>query len=97
MVSKYPIFTAIAYASLAEVGSYFIDTRFDAFDRIIDYLATGKMSYECFNDYEIQVLKDNIDYFQLKAPAPPVKPPVVQSNRKPASGDYCRSCGQEYY
>ena len=47
-------------------GSYFIDRPYEAFERIIQYLSDGELSFEGLNQYEARMLRDNLDFFQIQ-------------------------------
>ena len=49
--------------------AYFIDRPSDGFERILEYLSSGRLSYAGLNAYEIDCVRDNLDYFIL-SPAP---------------------------
>lgn len=46
-------------------GSYFIDRPYEAFERIIQYLSDGELSFEGLNQYEARMLRENLDFFQI--------------------------------
>jgi hypothetical protein len=48
-----------------EKGEYFIDRDYEGFERILNYLSTGNLSFKGLNDYEKDVLISNLDYFQI--------------------------------
>ena len=54
------------------LGTYFVDRRSDAFDRIIDYMSSGKLVTIGLSAYELLVLEDNLAYFKLQPYDPPV-------------------------
>lgn len=47
-------------------GAYFIDRPYEAFERIIQYLSEGEMSFEGLNQYEARMLRENLDFFQIR-------------------------------
>ena len=47
-------------------GSYFIDRPYEAFERIIQYLSDGELSFEGLNQYEARMLRENLDFFQIR-------------------------------
>ena len=46
-------------------GAYFIDRPSEGFERILEYLNTGKLSFAGLSAYEIDCIRDNLDYFIL--------------------------------
>jgi hypothetical protein len=52
----------------AEDGAYFIDMDPEGFDRILSYLRTGELSFECLNSHEIKQLRKSMDYLQIPLP-----------------------------
>jgi hypothetical protein len=53
-------------------GEYFIDRGPEGFDRVLHYLSSGELSYEGLNHYEKDILKANLDYFQIAPGLPPL-------------------------
>lgn len=50
-------------------GAYFIDRSPKQFGRIMDYLRTGKLSYEGLRPDQIRALKQTLSYLQLSPPS----------------------------
>jgi BTB/POZ domain len=46
-------------------GEYFIDRYPEGFDRIIEYLKTGVLFLQGLNEYEVDCVYDNLDYFNI--------------------------------
>lgn len=55
-----------------EDGAYFIDRPPEAFERILEFLSSGRMSYAGLNEYEVECLEANLDYFLLRQSVAPV-------------------------
>jgi hypothetical protein len=49
-------------------GHYFIDRPFEGFDRIVSAMRGKGISYERLNDYEVQCIDANLNYFRLPYP-----------------------------
>ena len=52
----------------SEDGSFFIERNPLVVDRILDYLRTGKMDTRDLTPYELDMLKDDIDYYCIPTP-----------------------------
>jgi BTB/POZ domain/WD domain, G-beta repeat len=46
-------------------GAYFIDRFHEGFDRILEYLRTGVLSCKGLNEYEVDCVYDNLNYFNI--------------------------------
>jgi BTB/POZ domain/WD domain, G-beta repeat len=46
-------------------GEYFIDRFHEGFDRILEYLRTGVLSSKGLNEYEVDCVYDNLNYFNI--------------------------------
>jgi hypothetical protein len=51
-----------------EKGEYFIDRGYEGVERILRYLSTGELSFKDLNEFEDEVLAENVDYFQISIP-----------------------------
>jgi WD40 repeat protein len=49
-------------------GHYFIDRPFEGFDRIVNAIRGEVLSFEGLNDYEVQYIDANLEYFRLPYP-----------------------------
>ena len=47
------------------LGTYFIDRKNDGFDRVLEYMSSGELDVRGLNDYEIEAVKEHLDYFGL--------------------------------
>ena len=48
-----------------DTGAFEIDRNPVHFERIVEYLGSGELSLEWLDEEEIDVLFDNLDYFQI--------------------------------
>lgn len=46
-------------------GAYFIDARYEGFERILNYLSSGNLSLKGLNEYEVECVYENLEYFQI--------------------------------
>jgi hypothetical protein len=51
-----------------EDGVYFIDRNPKHFDRILDYLRTGELTFEGLDDFAIRKLEKDLDYYMITLP-----------------------------
>jgi len=49
-------------------GAFFIDRNPKIFDRILDFMRSGKMDYTGLDDYSLEKLQDDCDYYQIEIP-----------------------------
>jgi WD40 repeat protein len=62
-------FHALIYSDPDPIrGHYFIDRSFEGFDRIVNAMRGEELSYEGLNDYELQCIDANLNYFRLPYP-----------------------------
>jgi hypothetical protein len=50
------------------LGVYFVDRNPNHFDRILDYLRTGRFTFEGLDSIEKTKLKSDLDYYQIDLP-----------------------------
>jgi hypothetical protein len=68
-LNSYTFFQALLFSEPAPSrDQYFIDRPFEGFDRIVNAMRGGELSYEGLNDYEAQCIDGNLKYFQLPFP-----------------------------
>lgn len=59
--------------------AYFLDLNPKQFDRVMDYLRTGELSFEGLRSDQIKTLKKTLDYLQLPVHVPATWDPNASS------------------